>query len=243
MEITDIALDHRSADLSCPDDPPSDGVLETVCIRGYMGSLSLARRLENVFMVGAMIRKGSMFHPVNEREILAVRDLAIEAGIGMAVRKAGRQVHKVFLFGPEKEAMAVKIPDIDESMGDREFIVAQIAIANMAGAFLDFPRCCRKSFVEHLMACTDQDAEATRQLREYGDPDPRAYFVERFVPCRPDCTEAIREGRRIEEALKGISPCLLELYEGLRRDHVEEVRSGRILDEKRARDRSIYGIL
>ena len=235
MEPIEFYMDHRKADLPAWD-PIDVWEMERALISGYKGKVSLPRRLENLFMVGAGIRGSSMFHPRDEREVLAVRDLAERIGIGMIVRMAGNKVHKVFLFGREKQGSAMSIPDIDESMGDKEFIIAQIGIANFTGHFLEFPDCCRERFVRHLMACTDQDEEAMRMLIAEKDPDPRAYFVERFVPCSPRCPNAISEGRRIEEEIEEKAPRVLPLNRGLRLDHMEEIRSGRILEEKRTRD-------
>lgn len=232
-----ILEDHRSADL------PYRRInsLKTIKKRLYSGpwvkDLSGSRIIENLYMVAAGIRPASMFHPLDEREIMNVHLAAERTGVGMVVRKAGRRVHKVFLFGPSRKDMAATIPDVDESMGEREFILAQITLANFTGAFLDFPKCCVDSFVRHLMNATDQDAEALNQLNAVPDPDSRAYFVERFVPCSPGCEYALAEGERIEEELSEKDPELLRDYLFLREEHMEDVRSGRIIDEKRERDR------
>jgi hypothetical protein len=198
--------------------------------------LSNARKLENLFLVGAGIRPSSMFHPESIEEIIIVHDVAKRLGMGMVVRKCGTLVYKVFLFKKGKEDIASRIPDFYESMGFKQFIVAQITIANLTGQFLDFPECCVNSFVKHLMEGTDQDLEAHEELRQERSPDPRAFFIERFVPCRVKCENAIKEGDRIEKALRKYDKELTDLYVELRFRHMEDVRLGRILKEKKERD-------
>ncbi len=239
MDRLAFIIDHRKADLPPKGPLPAQMAREIVWSRPMSGELTPSRLIEDLFMVAAGLRPSSMFHPKGEPEVMAVHDIAMRAGIGMAVRLAGSRVHKVFLFGQEREPFARKLPDITEDMGREPFIIAQIALANMTGQFLGFPSCCVDSFVKHLMAGTDQDQEAMEALRGHGAPDPRAYFVDRFVPCRPDCPEAITEGERIEGALSKKTPDLLVEYRRLRDEHVEEVRSGAIVREKRVRDRSL----
>jgi hypothetical protein len=237
LEPLSFYMDHRKADLPAGDPPPLNELSQALFDPKKDG-VPLSWRIENVLMVAAGIRGSSMFHPRSERDVLAIRELARACGVGMAVRRAGKRVLKVFLFGELKEEFASSIPDIDESMGDMEFIAAQIGLANMTGHFLDFPQCCTASFVQHLMDCADQDEEAMRMLRAETDPDSRAYFVERFVPCSPRCPAAIAEGRRIEEALRERAPGILQIYGKLRMEHMDDVREGRIIAEKRRRDGS-----
>jgi hypothetical protein len=235
LEPLEFYMDHRKADLPAGKSPPVSE-LKAIFTDRQRSDIPLSWRIENVFMVAAGIRRSSMFHPRTEKDVLEVRELARAYGVGYAVRRAGIRVLKVFLFGKEREEKARSIPDIDESMGEREFIAAQIAIANMTGQFLDFPRCCTDSFVKHLMQCTDQDEHAMVMLQGSKESSPRAYFVERFIPCSPVCSAAIEEGLRIEGELNAKAPGILPLYEKLRMDHMEEVRSGRIIAEKKQRD-------
>lgn len=198
--------------------------------------LGMGRLLENLYLVAVGIRPSSMFHPESIEEIVQVHEIAEELGLGMVVRKCGKQVYKVFLFSEEKKDLAVKIPDLYESMGFNEFILAQITIANLTGVFLDLPECCRKSFVGHLMEGSDQDLEAHEKLRQDRSPDPRAYFVERFVPCDPHCNAAIAEGERIQRELHLMDRELEKRYLQLRREHMEDVKRGSILKEKNRRN-------
>mgnify|MGYP006285753157 FL=1 len=228
-------MDHRNADLDPGTKPPVDSWKQILWNGDWSDELSDARILENLFLVGAGIRHSSMFHPMDEDEVLKVRDAAEKIGSGMIVRKAGRRVLKVFIFDDKKREMAESIPDIYEDMGFRDFIIGQITIARMTGYFLDFPPCCVESFVNHLNNATDQDLFATKALREESDPDPDAYFMERFVPCSPRCENAIREGRRITWELNRVDPGLVELYGDLKRDHMKDVADGVILEEKKKR--------
>jgi hypothetical protein len=76
-------------------------------------------------------------------------------------------------------------------------------------------------------------------LRQERSPDPRTYFVERFVPCSVKCKRAIAEGARLIDVLEGKDPELHELYMKLQLRHMEDVRLGRILKEKRRRDEQL----
>jgi hypothetical protein len=241
VDFWSIKDNHRSADIAPANRYSLSRVRERLYSGPWVKELSESRLLENLFMVAVGIRSSSMFHPIDENEILQVHQASRRIGCGMIVRKAGKRVHKVFIFGPDKMEMAGSIPDMDESMGEREFIVGQITMANFSGAFLDFPKCCTDSFVRHLMNATDQDKEALNQLNSHPDPDSRAYFVERFVPCNPGCVNAIREGERIEKEMSEKCPELLKDYLFLREEHMEDVRCGRIIDEKRERDRILLG--
>ena len=230
-------LDHRQGDLRAGKPPPPKKVKEILWGGEYPSKLSEARILENLFLVATGIRNSSMFHPIDEKEILRVNEAAEKIGIGMVVRKAGKRVHKVFLFNGKKEKMAERIPDVYEDMGFRDFIVAQIAIARMTGHFLDYSRCCVESFITHLMDATDQDLAAQEALKGEEDPDPNAYFLERFVPCTPRCERAVEEGRRISDELEKMDPDLAKTYKGLQEDHMKDVLNGVILDEKAERIR------
>jgi hypothetical protein len=136
----------------------------------------------------------------------------------------------------------VEIPDLYESMGFEPFIIGQIAIARMSGTILDFPGCCVESFVHHLMQGTDQDQAATEALGAEPHPDPDAYFIERFVPCRPGCLKAASMGRKITADLEKIDPNMAEIHIKLKREHMEEIRCGSILKEKQKRNEAVRSI-
>jgi hypothetical protein len=89
------------------------------------------------------------------------------------------------------------------------------------------------------MQGTDQDMEAHEELRQERSPDPRAYFVERFVPCTVKCKRAISEGARMIDILDDIDPEVHELYMKLQMRHMEDVRLGRIIKEKKTRDEQL----
>lgn len=235
LDLLSFHLDHRKADI-----PPNSNI-DRGSIRSALWSgewadrLSSSRLLENIYLVAVGLRRASFFHPLDEREVLLVRGAAEKVGVGMAVRKAGGRVLKVYLYGEGGEAVT-KVPDVDESLGRMEFITAQIALANMTGQLMEYPSCCVSSFVGHLMNGSDQDEKATSSLRSISNPSPDAYFLERFVPCSPNCKNAERMGRQLGSLLTEISPDLGDTYSSLKLEHMEEVRSGRILKEKRERD-------
>ena len=176
-------LDHHLADLRPKGKKSIRSAKEIIFDPDMKGKLSSSRKLENLFLVATGIRDSSMFHPSSIEEMIIVHDLAKKLGLGLVIRKCGTLVYKVFIFGREKENLAFRIPDLYETMGFQEFIVAQITMANLTGQFLDFPSCCVDSFIEHLMQGTDQDLEAHEELRQERSPDPRAYFVERYSGC------------------------------------------------------------
>ncbi len=239
LDVIRLIMDHRSADLD-PRKYPDAGTARKMAFNGpWSEELPAHLLLEGLFMVATGVRPSSFYHPSSEREIALLNGAARELGLGMRVRLAGSKVHKVWLSGPRNFGLIETLPDITEDIGPREFIAAQIGLANMTGKFLGYPECCVRSFVEHLLAGTDQDLEAMESFKGHPEPDPRAYFVERFVPCRPDCPEAIKEGDRIEQELGRLAPALLPMYRTLRTGHIEEVRSGAVIREKRARDHSL----
>ncbi|MGA1819460.1 MAG: DUF483 domain-containing protein [Thermoplasmatota archaeon] len=229
-------LDHHIADLKPGRRPGPMKAKEIIFDEGMKGRLSSSRKLENLYLVTAGVRTSSMFHPESIEEMLLVHELAEKLGLGMVIRKCGALVFKVFIFTREKSELAFRIPDLYEAMGFQEFIVAQITIANLTGRFLEFPSCCVDSFIKHLMDGTDQDMEAHEELRQERSPDPRAYFVEKFVPCSVKCTLAIAEGGRIMDRLRVLDPELANLYMKLQFRHMEDVRLGRIVREKAERD-------
>ena len=232
----EFRMDHRSADLKPMSPLGPDEVKRRLFSGPRSKNLSRSRLLENLYMVAVGIRPASMFHPLDIQEMVDVRRAAESVSLGTVARKAGTKVFKMLIFSSDRAEMAISAPDLDESMGRREFIIAQITMANFTGAFLSFPKCCIDSFIGHLMSTTDQDAHAMKDLWKTKDPDPAAYFVERFVPCTPLCENAIREGNRIEAELSEMDPDLLLEYLHLRDDHMEEVREGRIVEEKNARN-------
>ncbi|MGA1821144.1 MAG: DUF483 domain-containing protein [Thermoplasmatota archaeon] len=237
LDYLRFQMDHHTADLKPSERPARDEAGEIVLDAVRRGRLSESRAVENLYMVAVGIRDASMFHPVDIDEILIVHDLAQKLKLGMVVRKCGNLVHKVFLFANEDRMP--DIPDIYENVGFENFIIAQIAIARMSGEILDFPECCMKSFVGHLMQGTDQDRAATEALRKEPDPDPDAYFVERFVPCRPRCDRAISIGRKITSDLYRTDPQIASIYQKLKREHMKEVRIGSIVEEKQRRDGAV----
>ncbi|MCU0799631.1 MAG: DUF483 domain-containing protein [Candidatus Thermoplasmatota archaeon] len=239
IDALDVMMDHRIADLEPRKHLTAGKAKEIVWKGNWSEGLEPHILLEGLYMVASGIRPSSFHHPSSEREIVLLNGAAKELGLGMRVRLAGKKVYKVWLSGTDAFGMVWTLPDITEDMGPKEFVTAQITMANMTGKFLGYPECCVRSFVEHLMAGTDQDLEAKEALNKFEDPDPRAYFVERFVPCRPDCPEAIREGECIERALSKQAPDMLPDYLRLRDEHMEEVRSGAIIKEKRARDQTL----
>lgn len=230
-------MDHHTADLEPGKILPAKKAGKLVMDAVSGGRISMSRAVENLFLVAAGIRGTSMFHPVDVEEILIVHELAEKLGLGMVVRKCGTLVYKVFIF--DSRERIIEIPDIYESMGFRKFIIGQIAIARMSGSILDFPECCVESFVNHLMQGTDQDLAATEALRIEPDPDPDAYFVERFVPCTPGCRKAASIGRKITEDLRRNNPELAGIYGKLKREHLEEIRSGSIVEEKTIRNKQL----
>jgi Protein of unknown function (DUF483) len=232
-------MDHHLADLRPKGKLSAQKAKEIAFDSTLKGLITSSRKLENLFLVASGIRNSSMFHPADIEEILLVHDLAGKMGLGMVVRKCGTMVYKVFIFNQDKESLAFRIPDLFESMGFQEFIVAQITIANLTGRFLDFPQCCVDSFIGHLMQGTDQDMEAHEELRQERRPDHRAYFVERFVPCTVKCKRAIAEGARIIDILENMDPEIHELYMQLQLRHMEDIRLGRIIKEKKARDEQL----
>jgi len=236
LDPLDFQMNHHMADLRAGYVVSPSKAEKVLFDKGAGKGLSRSRKLENLYLVAVGIRPSSMFHPGSIDEMLLVHEIARELGVGMVIRKCGTLVYKVFLFGKEKEKLAFRIPDMYEKMGFQEFIVAQITIANLTGKFLEYPSCCVESFVRHLMQGTDQDLEAHDTLRQDKMPDPRAYFVERFVPCTVHCTRAIAEGAHIEDRLNSMSKELVDLYMKLRFRHMEDVRLGRIVREKRERD-------
>jgi len=236
IDALDVMMDHRIADLEPRKLTTAGKAKEIVWRKPWSEGLEPHFLLEGLYMVASGIRPSSFHHPSSEREIALLNGVAYELGLGMRVRLAGKKVYKVWLSGPMTFDIVRTLPDITEDMGHKEFVTAQIGLANMTGKFLGYPECCVRSFVEHLMAGTDQDLEAMEALKKVKDPDPRAYFVERFVPCSPVCSAAIGEGLRIEGELNAKAPGTLPLYEKLRLDHMEEVRSGRIIAEKKQRD-------
>lgn len=237
--MAESSIDHRSADLKPGKVPEPDEVKRILFSGPWIESLSRSRIIENLYLVAAGIRPASMFHPANIEEMVNVNMAARSIGLGLVARKAGERVFKMFIFSKERAEMAAMIPDIDESMGEKEFIVAQITLANFTGAFLGFPKCCVDDFVGHLMRATDQDLVAMERLKAFTDADATAYFVERFVPCSPDCSRALEEGERIEDELSDTDPELLLEYLKLREDHLRDVREGRIVEEKKERDLQI----
>ncbi len=239
IDALDVMMDHRIADLEPRKLTTAGKAKEIVWRKPWSEGLEPHFLLEGLYMVASGIRPSSFHHPSSEREIALLNGVAYELGLGMRVRLAGKKVYKVWLAGPKTFDIVRTLPDITEDMGHKEFVTAQIGLANMTGRFLGYPECCVRSFVEHLMAGTDQDLEAMEALKKVKDPDPSAYFVERFVPCRPDCPDAIVEGKRIEGALSKQAPDLLPDYLRLRDEHMEEVRSGAIVREKKARDLSL----
>lgn len=232
-------MDHHIADLKPDGSCEPIKASRTIFGKGRGRKLSDSRKLENLYLVSVGIRPSSMFHPESIEEMLIVHDIAEKLGLGMVVRKCGALVYKVFLFGRAKEELAFRIPDLYETMGFREFIIAQITIANLTGKFLEYPKCCVDSFIDHLMQAIDQDQEAHDQLRQDRHPDHSAFFAERFVPCSVRCRYAVAEGERILGGLRQLAPDLAELYLKLRKEHMEDVRSGRILSEKAVRNRSL----
>ncbi|MEA3559422.1 MAG: DUF483 domain-containing protein [Candidatus Thermoplasmatota archaeon] len=236
LDPLEFQMEHRISDLRPRGEVTRRDASRIIFERPRKFTLSSARLLENLYMVATRIRPSSMFHPESIEEIVQVHEIAKELGSGMVVRKCGKQVYKVFLFSRKKEELAFRIPDLYESMGFQEFILAQITIANLTGDLLDFPGCCVRSFVRHLMNGSDQDLEAHDLLRKDRSPDPRAYFVERFVPCGPHCKNAVAEGERVEKGLHVLDRDLEEEYITLRSSHLNDVRNGKIIKEKKRRD-------
>ncbi len=232
LDPLEFHLDHRKADLSFRHHISPNKARPLVFDRWWARELGEARLLESLYMVSVGIRPSSMFHPLSEREVLVFREAAKELGLGMAVRKAGVKVLKVFVYGGEKKDMAGELPDVYENMGGKEFIIAQIGYAGMAAQFLEYPQCCTERFIRHLMNATDQDREAMEMLRRDPPPFAHAYFAERFVPCEPGCERAAEMGKAMERKLEQKDGSLARKYRALKEEHLADVRQGKILREK-----------
>ena len=231
--------DHRENDLPFRGYPRKDRLVSVVMGSPFSEGLPDAVLIESLYMVASGLRCASFLHPRDIQEVLQLREACNALGMGFAVRKVGDRVLKVFMYGEEKGDFIDGIPDIEGDLGDKEFIMGQIAVANMTGIVLDYPECCRMRFVRHLMEATDQDMEATLALRRAEEPDPDAYYVERFVPCRPDCPGAIGRGRSLESGLRALDEELARRYRGLKASHMTDVREGTISKEKEIRDRQL----
>lgn len=81
------------------------------------------------------------------------------------------------------------------------------------GLLLGFPACCVERYVfDRQSGIITPEARAASQLGDDEKPSVYAYFVKDFFPCQPDCAEASKLGRKMEEALSNISPELGEKY-------------------------------
>jgi len=147
-----------------------------------------------------------------------------EAVAALLKRRAEIQKEKRREFKPGQDSVSYYVyPE----KRDPEFVRA-------LGRLLGYPECCMDEYAEgHVKdELPTPICRAARQIEETAGGKAgeagggfEAFWVKDFFPCRPDCREAVSRGSQAREALSRLDPRLGELYDELRRRHLERVAS------------------
>jgi hypothetical protein len=108
------------------------------------------------------------------------------------------------------------------------------------GAELGYPSCCVRAYVaDRIGEVFYPEVRAEEQLRgsEVAGPvEPYAYFVRHFVPCSPQCPEAVAHGRRAAAALEAADSRLGRAYLGGLERNREAIRRAPALIARREQE-------
>jgi len=84
------------------------------------------------------------------------------------------------------------------------------------GRLLGYPSCCVEAYIRDRAAGTVAEIRLSRQLQSLPDRERTlsmySFFTKDFYPCRPECPEAEKTGRRFFEALGNLDQRLGQLY-------------------------------
>ncbi len=210
--------------------------------------LSRAILLENFLLMNTQSRNVSMFFINSLDEYKEAESLAKELGIGfkscpsfMPDPKGG---YHIFLRGftfideskPEEiDSLHPSKPPV--SVIDAEFRFSPTTHKRF-GNMLEYPFCCVQTYMKDVFSLIDPDERLYAQVKHYKDKNrgmnPNSFYLDEFLPCKPDCEKAAEIGERYENDLAiQINDAVASLYNNVKTEHLKDVESRKMLKNKK----------
>jgi hypothetical protein len=223
----------------------------------FNNSLSPATQLENFLLLNTGNRDVSMFFINTIDELIAAEALARQLGLGFKSRpsfipdpKGGYHIFlRGFTFTDEEKSKELdslhptKPPgsEIEANYRFRPMLHKKI------GDILDYPSCCVKTYVEDTSVVIDPDERITIQVVDYKRKNkisnPDAFYLEEFLPCRPDCENASTKGRAYEKDLRiKVNDAVANLYGQLKLGHLRNVETEKFLRQKESGKKKYFDV-
>jgi hypothetical protein len=223
----------------------------------FNNGLSPATQLENFLLLTTGSRDVSMFFINTVDEIVAAENLARQLGLGFKSRpsfipdpKGGYHIFlRGFTFTNEEKSKELDSLHPTRSPGNE--IEASYRFRPMLhksiGDILDYPFCCVKTYVEDASVVIDTDERITIQVADYKRKNkisnPDAFYLEEFLPCRPDCENASAKGRIYEKGLRlKVSDAVANLYGQIKLEHLRNVETEKFLRQKESGKKKYFDI-
>jgi len=209
--------------------------------------LNTATQVENFLLLNTGDRDVSMFFINTVDEFIQAEALARQLGLGFKSRPSfipdPNGGYNIFLrgFTFTNEEKSKELDNLHPSKPPSSEIEANYRFSPMfhkkIGDILDYPPCCVKTYVEDTSLLIDPDERITTQVADYKrknkKPNPDAFYLVEFLPCRPDCENASTIGRAYEKGLKNkVNENVANLYGQLKLEHLRNVETGKFLRQK-----------
>lgn len=90
------------------------------------------------------------------------------------------------------------------------------------GRILGYPEHCIQACMEDYSMGTPADIRGTEQINYFKSKgreiNPLTYYTWGFIPCKPNCEEALETGNKIHSAYERVHPEIAKLYEQMCKD-------------------------
>jgi hypothetical protein len=183
----------------------------------------------------------------NKDELREAENLTRLLGLGLKTQpsfipdpKGGYYVFlKGFTFATKEKSgeidglrMPMPIGEIDAGFQLRP------AVHEKIGKTIGYPPCCIRSFAGDYGLLVDSDERTQLQTKDYeskGKVNPDSFYVDEFVPCRPNCERAAENGRKYEDSLREqVSEAVADFYRDIKSEQFRDVESGKMVAKKAA---------
>jgi hypothetical protein len=213
----------------------------------FNSKLSTATQLENFLLLNTGSRDVSMFFINTIDEFIQAEALARQLGLGFKSRPSfmpdPKGGYNIFLRGftftneeksKELDSLHPTKPPANEIDANYRF---RPTFHKRIGDIIDYPSCCVKTYTDDTSMLIDPDERLTTQVADYKRKNkiinPDAFYLEEFLPCRPDCENASERGGTYEKDLRTkVNKNVANLYSQLKAEHLKNVETGKFLSKK-----------
>ena len=208
--------------------------------------LSRATLLENFLLMNTQSRNVSMFFINSMSEYKEAESLTKQLGIGFKTcpsfipdPKGGYHIFlRGFTFIDESKPKEIDSLHISKPANkiDAQFQFSPILHKRM-GDMLEYPFCCVRAYMQDVFLLVDPDERIQEQVNYYKNQNKKinsdSFYLDEFLPCRPDCEKASNKGRNYENDLRlQVNDAVAVLYRNIKSEHMKDVESGKMFKKK-----------